>query len=63
MIKCDESKKECTIIGKEDEILHELSIICYGMLQGGYEEDEIYVAMMASFDAYKRFDKEEKSKK
>lgn len=61
MIKCDESKKECTIIGKEDEILHELTIICYGLLQGGCEEDKIYVAMMVSFDAYKKIDKEEKT--
>ena len=60
MIKCEGDKKECTIIGSEENILHELSIICYGLLQAGYAEDEIYVAMMASFDAYKRFDKEEK---
>lgn len=63
MIKCEKDKKECTIIGKEKDILHELTIICYGLLTGGYHEDEIYVAVMASFEAYKEIDKKEKKTK
>lgn len=63
MIKCNKNKNECTIVGEAEEILKELAVICYGLLKGGFDEDEIYAVIISSFDAYKEIDKEEKNKK
>lgn len=61
MIKCGVDKKECVIIGDEETILNEFSIIVYGLCKAGFNEDDICKGVGQAFA--KRENEEEKSKK
>ena len=62
MIKCEDNKKECVIVGKEEDILYEFSVICYGLLKADFEIEEIVVGLKVGYEKYNE-DKEEKSKR
>ena len=61
MIKCGVDKKECVIIGGEDDILNEFSIIVYGLRKAGFIEDDICKEVGRAFAKFEN--EEEKSKK
>lgn len=53
MIKYDDNKKECIITGEADRILNEFSVICYGLLQGGFEEDKLFIALYETIGIFR----------
>lgn len=59
MIKCGVDKKECVIIGGEDDILTEFGIICYGLRNAGFIEDDICKSVGQAFAKFEN--EEEKS--
>lgn len=59
MIKCEDNKKECVIVGKEEDILYEFSVICYGLLKADFEIDQIVAGLKC---AYEKFNEDKKEK-
>lgn len=63
MIKSNIGTKKCTMIGKEDDILIEFSMIVYGLREACYSEDDICKAVgeaLARFDINKYKEKGKK---
>lgn len=61
MIKCGVDKKECVIIGSEDDILTEFGIICYGLRKVGFDEDDVCKSVGQAFAKFEN-DEEKKHK-
>ena len=56
MINCNDKTKKCIIVGEEDKVLNEFSMICYGLRCADYSEDDICKAVgdgLARFEIIK----------
>ena len=62
MIKCEDSKKECVIIGEEKEILFEFGVICYGMIRADYDVERLLHSLQMAYEKSKE-DKKRKEKR
>lgn len=60
MIKYDENKKECIITGEENTIRNEFSIICFGLLKGGFEADDLFMTLDTTIEIFREKEKEKK---
>lgn len=63
MIKYDDNKKECIITGEADMILNEFSVICYGLLKGGFEEDKLFIALYETIGIFREKENKKDKKK
>ena len=63
MIKYDDIKKECIITGEAEMIINEFSVICYGLLKGGFEEDNLFIALYETIGEFRKREKKDKKKR